>query len=276
MSPIAVRKVAIDLDRGARGLWNAARPELSHTLNAFQLALPYLEPYFIDAVKRGSERLEDPTLKADALAFCAQEANHSRQHKRYCMLLRERYPRLEQYENDIRQSLVMSRQNDSLEWRLAYTAGYEQITAQLSRWMLRNSKSWFEGADPYFAELMLWHAAEEIEHRHVAFDVLKAVTKNYSLRARGMFGALKKTYADMAPVVTYMLEIDGYAGRLDSRLRRLRVRADCVAELVPAFMRYLTPGYHPSKDGEPRELEEWRSAYDGKTGSAASMDAAPS
>jgi hypothetical protein len=276
MSRIEVRKVSFDLDRGAGGLWNAARPELSHTLNAFQLALPYLEPYFIDAIKHGCESVEDPALKADALAFCAQEANHSRQHKRYCTLLRKKYPRLQEFESDIQQSLVQSRQSDSLEWRLAYTAGYEQITAQLSRWMFKNAKSWFEDADPYFADLMLWHAAEELEHRHVAFDVFKAVSTNYRLRARGMFGALQKTYADMAPVVTYMLEVDGYAGRFDSRIRRLRVRADCMAELVPAFARYLTPGYNPSHDDEPPELAEWRRAYDGKSASAANADATPS
>ena len=73
-----------NLSQVSGGLWNPRLPELSHTLNAFQLALPYLEPYFIDAVREGAELVSDPPLKADALAFCAQEANHSRQPKRYC------------------------------------------------------------------------------------------------------------------------------------------------------------------------------------------------
>src|SRR5262245_28591275 len=111
-SAIAVRKMTFEVERGAGGLWNPARPELSHTLNAFQLALPYLEPYFIDAIREGAEHIADPQLKADALAFCAQEANHSRQHKRYCRLLQQRYPRLGEYEAAIRQSLIRSRQED--------------------------------------------------------------------------------------------------------------------------------------------------------------------
>jgi hypothetical protein len=270
-STIEVRAMTFDVDRGAGGLWNPQRPELSHTLNAFQLALPYLEPYFIDAVREGAEIVTDPELKADALAFCAQEANHSRQHKRYCRLLQQRYPRLKEYETAIQQSLIRSRQEDPLQWRLAYTAGYEAITAQLARWLFRSADDWFEGADEHFAALMTWHAVEEIEHRHVAFDVMQAVTKSYALRAKGLLAAIKKTYADMTPVVTYMLEVDGYAGRLDSRGRRLRLRMNLMTELLPAAGRYLTPGHHPSQDAPPDGYDQWLRAHaqHGATGTAA-------
>jgi predicted metal-dependent hydrolase len=256
---IRVRPLTFEVERGAGGLWNPARPELSHTLNAFQLSLPYLEPYFIDAIREAADRVADPKLKAEVLAFCSQEANHSRQHKRYCRLLQKRYPRLQQFEKAIQQSLLRSRREDSLERRLAYTAGYEAITAQLSRWMLRNAGDWFEGADPHFAALMTWHAAEELEHRHVAYDVLQAVSTSYGLRARGMFGALKKTLADIVPVVTYMLEVDGYAARFDSKMRRLKLRLQFSLELLPAVRRYLTPGYNPAHDASPPELAEWQS-----------------
>jgi predicted metal-dependent hydrolase len=256
---IRVRALAFDVERGAGGLWNPRRPELSHTLNAFQLALPYLEPYFIDAIREGAEHVADPKLKAEVLAFCAQEANHSRQHKRYCRLLQQRYPRLQEFEKAIQQSLLHSRRQDPLERRLAYTAGYEAITAQLSRWMFRNAEAWFADADPHFASLMKWHAAEELEHRHVAYDVLQAVSKSYGLRAKGLFGALKKTLADIVPVVTYMLEVDGYAARFDSKARRLKLRLQFSMELLPAVQRYLTPGYNPAHDRSPPELAEWQS-----------------
>jgi predicted metal-dependent hydrolase len=263
-SEIEVRKLTFDVERGAGGLWNPRRPELSHTLNAFQLALPYLEPYFIDAVREGAELVIAPKLKADAHAFCAQEANHSRQHKRYCRLLQQRYPRLKEYETAIQQSLIRSRKEDPLPWRLAYTAGYEAITAQLARWLFKSADEWFAGADEHFAALMTWHAAEEIEHRHVAFDVFQAVDRSYPLRVKGLLAAMKKTYADMTPVVTYMLEVDGYAERLDSRARRLRLRMGLVSELLPAAARYLTPAYNPAKDAEPRGFAEWLRAHEGR------------
>jgi predicted metal-dependent hydrolase len=261
-SKIEVREIAFAFERGAGGLWNGQRPELSHMLNAFQLALPYLEPYFIDAIKEASARIDDPRIKADAAAFCAQEANHSRQHQRYNRTLRQRYPRLAEYEKGIQQSLVRSRQEDPLAWRLAYTAGYEAITAQLSRWMFRNERAFFEGADAHFGALMMWHAAEEIEHRHVAFDVLRAVDRRYALCVRGLFAALRQTQADIIPVVTYMLEVDGVGGRSRSRVRRMRLRLQLALQLLHAVARYLTPGYHPSKDAEPHGVLEWRRHYE--------------
>ena len=257
---IFVRDMSFAVEQGAGGLWNAKRPELSHTLNGFQLALPYLEPFFIDAIKEATPGLSGP-LRDEALAFCAQEANHARQHGRYNRHLRKRYPRLADFEKGIQQSLVRSRQNDPLAWRLAYTAGYEAITAQLCRWMLRNAEEWFTGGDDQFAELMTWHAAEELEHRSVAFDVLRAAAPGYRLRARGIFAALRKTYADMMPVVSYMLEVDGYAGRWDSRARRLQLRLQFIRELTPAIVRFLAPGYHPSKEREPPRAAAWRAAH---------------
>jgi predicted metal-dependent hydrolase len=261
MNPIVVRQPSFDFMTAARGIWNPKRPELSHLLNAFQLALPYLEPYFIDAVKRAAESIGDPLLKADAAAFCAQEANHARQHKRYCESLHEHYPRLEQYEAAIRQSMIDSRKNDRLEWRVAYTAGYEVITAQFARILFEKEDDWLQGADQQFASLMLWHAAEELEHRHVAFEVLQAVNPDYKLRAHGLYAALKKTYADMTPVATYMLEVDHYAGRLASHVRRTRLRAEIAGQLVPAATRYLMPGYHPSQEHEPTGYGHWQKAH---------------
>jgi uncharacterized protein len=258
MTQILVRKPNFEVERGAGGLWNPAQPELSHLLNAFQLGLPYLEPYFIDAIKEACERIADPQLTADARAFCDQEANHSRQHKRYCRTLHQRYPLLAQHEARIRQSLIDSRRSDPLEYRLAYTAGYEAITAELARTLFKFQNEWFDGADPTFEALMTWHAAEELEHRAVAFEVLQAVAPGYALRAKGLSAAVIKTLADMRPVIRYMLEVDGYGHKLDSRLRRLRLQALLARQLTPALLRYLAPGHHPALEPEPEGYLRWQ------------------
>ena len=255
---ILVREPRFGHEHGAGGPWNARLPELSHTLNGFQLALPYLEPYFIDAVRGAREHVKDPQLLEDMRAFCAQEAEHARQHRQYCRLLRKRYPRLAELETGIQQSLVHSRRNHSLPWRLAYTAGYEAITAQFSRWLFANAEDWFRDADPHFASMITWHAAEEIEHRHVAFDVLHAVDPSHALRVRGLVAALKKTYADLNPAVSYMLEVDGLLGRWDSRARRVQLRLSSVRNLLPSLLRYLAPRYHPSQDPEPAAFAVWQ------------------
>lgn len=38
-------------------------------------------------------------------------------------------------------------------------------------------------------QMLLWHASEEIEHKAVAFDVLKMVDDSYWLRMRGLIHA---------------------------------------------------------------------------------------
>jgi uncharacterized protein len=254
---IEERRPNFSFEGKASGIWNPRLPELSHTLNGFQIALPYLEPYFIDAVKSAESHVSCPRLREAVRAFCAQEANHSRQHRRYCRLLRERYPRLAEFESSIQQGLLRSRQQDSLEWRLAYTAGYEAITAQLSRWLFRNASEWFRGAEGDFPAMMTWHAAEEIEHRSVAFDVLQAVSPRLGLRTSGLLAAMRKTWSDMVPAVTYMLRVDGYGVTLASRARRLRIRLGLVGQLLPAAVRYVLPGYHPSADAEPAGFADW-------------------
>jgi hypothetical protein len=260
-STIVVRDPAFTFETRGDAIWNRRRPELSHMLNAFQLALPHLEPYFIEAIREGAAQLSDPALQAEAAAFCRQEANHSRQHQRYCRTLRGRYPGLADFEKRIRDSLMRSRKEDSLAWHLAYTAGYEAITAQLSRWMFRNRVEFFEGADPDFATMMTWHAAEELEHRSVAHDVLQAAAPGYALRAKGLIAAIHKTAADVLPAVSYMLGVDGYGGRRDSTLRRARLRLRLGGQLLAAAGAYLSPGYHPSKQAEPPEAAAWRDGY---------------
>lgn len=260
-STIAVREMTFEVERESGGVWNNRYPEMCHTLNAFQLALPFLEPYFIDALRGARERIDDLKLAGDVAAFCAQEANHARQHRRYCRLLRKHYPGLADYETKIQRSLIASRQHDSLDWRLAYTAGYEAITAELARWLFRCAGDWFPDQEHEFAKLMTWHAVEEIEHRHVAFDALQSVNPNYLLRVRGLAAAMHKTWTDMVPVVTYLLEVDGYHRRWDSKLRRLVFRVRFLTELGPMLARYLRPGYHPSQDPVPPGYAAWLERY---------------
>jgi predicted metal-dependent hydrolase len=42
-----------------------------------------------------------------------------------------------------------------------------------------------DSAHPAVQALLLWHAAEEIEHKAVAFDVLREVAPSYSVRIAG-------------------------------------------------------------------------------------------
>jgi predicted metal-dependent hydrolase len=260
MDAIVVRTVDFDVERGAGGLWNPRLPEVSHSLNAFQLALPYLEPYFIEAVKEGA-RAVGPRLRAEADAFCAQEANHARQHGRYNRLLRRRYPRIEAFERELQRSLLRSRKSEPLAWRLAFTAGCEAITGELARFLFCRAERWFRDADGHFAALMLWHAVEEIEHQSVAFAILRAAGVPYGLRLRGLAAAIDQMVFALDPVTTHLLEVDGVRGPA-STLRRRAFQADFVAAVLPRLVRYAAPGYQPS-DPRPPVARDWMRAFAG-------------
>jgi predicted metal-dependent hydrolase len=75
-----------------------------------------------------------------------------------------------------------------LPW-LAITAAYEHITAVLAEGVLRHD-SWMAGADGAMVTLWKWHAAEEIEHRAVAFDLYMAAGGTRASRLRWYLFAL--------------------------------------------------------------------------------------
>ena len=61
-------------------------------------------------------------------------------------------------------------------WTIAFT---------LARWVDENLGSFFAGADPVPATLFLWHLAEEVEHKTVAFDVWEAVEETVARVGEG-------------------------------------------------------------------------------------------
>ncbi|RYE82800.1 MAG: metal-dependent hydrolase, partial [Myxococcales bacterium] len=72
----------------------------------------------------------------------------------------------------------------SPELRLSATAALEHYTATLAEGALRDRV--LDGAHPAMRALLLWHSAEEIEHKAVAFDVLQRINPSYPLRLAGL------------------------------------------------------------------------------------------
>jgi hypothetical protein len=65
-------------------------------------------------------------------------------------------------------------------------------------------------------------------------------------------------------VINYLLTVDGFIDRAESKRRLSALHWEIAKEFLPALLRYALPGYHPLKEKEPEGYAEWMQdhAYD--------------
>lgn len=182
--PVRPRVMNFSFDQTPRH-WFAGSDVQTHMSNALNLLFPMGERFFVRSVKHYLKDIESPELRADVRGFFGQEGRHAVEHETF-------FNRLEEQGFEIRTFL---RIYERLAWktlepsfspkvRLAVTVALEHYTAIMAENAFRYGL--LDTADPQMRALLLWHAAEEIEHKAVAFDVLQQVDPSYSLRVTGM------------------------------------------------------------------------------------------
>jgi uncharacterized protein len=251
------RDLTFELTDAVSSHWSPEQPEFSQFANALMAALPYLEPYFIHNVREAVDRLSDPHMRAEAHAFVQQEAHHAHQHRRWNRILAARYPGFDALEQAIKARLHESKRKHTLAFRLAYTAGYEAITYQLVCFIMAERHIWLKGADPRLVALLSWHAAEEIEHKSVAFDVFEAIDGAYWLRVWGLSQALVHTLRDLRGMARHLMRADGVFESSAARRRLWQVRWALAKGILPELRHYLRPSYHPSDHVDPPLIAGW-------------------
>jgi uncharacterized protein len=182
---IPVRAPRFDF-KGVPRHWFAKSALATHTVNALSLTFPPGERFFIRSVKYFEKvYLDDPQLLADVKGFIGQEGRHGHAHDKFNRMLEEqgydvdRFLRFyERFAYDVIEPAFPP------HLRLSTTAALEHLTATFAEVALRTDT--LDLAHPAVAELLKWHAAEEIEHKSVAYDVLMRVDPRYSTRIAGL------------------------------------------------------------------------------------------
>jgi uncharacterized protein len=184
---MTVRRPSFNYEATPRN-WMPHNPAFGYQLNGGSLTLPYLEPYLIRVMRKAKQSLserEHPRFEAlsrDIDFFNGQEANHFKIHSAYNALLRERYEGIEELEGEIEADFARMLREESLEWNLGYSAGFETTGMVSALLFFQDSAESLQGADATVRGLWAWHLAEEYEHRCVALDVFRALGGGYQRR----------------------------------------------------------------------------------------------
>lgn len=248
---LIVRKLEIDLTTGFARHWHGGDAFRSHYYNALSMSFPVGEQYFIDAVRAGLALLPEdshPELRPAIQGFIGQEATHRHIHGLYNARL-ERQGLVNHWQHwagwRIRHSKWMHPLN-----HLAVTAAYEHCTAVFADGTLRYP-GWFDEAEPKMRLLWRWHAAEETEHRAVAFDLYAALGGGY-LRRASWYAYVLLTFSVEAALQTGLnLWRDGSlskAGTWWSALRFFCGRDGTAWRCALPLLAYFRPGFHPDQD----------------------------
>lgn len=264
-SALAARRIAFDYPPDLDVAWIPARPEFACAANSISLLMPYMEPYFVRTVAAVVDEL-DGEVGSAARGYLGQEGAHHRQHRRYNRLLTDRYPGLRRVERWAAFAYRWLGRTRSSSFNLAFVAASETIAYSAARWSAGRRRDLFEGADPIVASLFLWHLAEEVEHKSVAWDVFVAcggTRRRYGLAA---VAALALVAVFVGTGSTVMLAAER---RLLNPLSWLRLGGWAVTfafELVANLVVSVLPGHHPDDFTDPLWFEVWLREYDATTG----------
>lgn len=262
MSTLTVRKLDIDLSQGFGRHWHR-NAFLTQYFNALSMSFPVGEQSFIDAVRDAAKLLptaadgsplpEHAALQADVAQFIGQEATHRHLHAQYNVHL-DKQGLVNRWQDWANARIAYGRKRNMhpLHW-LAITVAYEHCTAVLADRTLRHPE-WLEGAEPAMQTLWRWHAAEETEHRAVAFDLYKALGGNHAWRVRWYVYVLVLFTLDASRQTVLNLWRDGTLFKPSTWVDALRFffgRKGAVWLCAKPLAAYFRRDFHPDHEIEP-------------------------
>lgn len=252
--PIRPRTIDLPLDQGIPRSWLGGNLIATAIANSVNMLFPAGERFFVRSVRHYLPGLK-PELRERVLGFFGQEGRHAQAHDRVNSAIAENGYRVEGFLRIYEQICygVIERFSPPAV-RLAATAACEHFTAIMADNFL--SKEEFVGSlDPTMRRLLQWHAAEEIEHKSVAYDVLMTVAPGYPVRVAGLVlaSSLLGMFWLLGIGVLLAQDVEQLGGQkvLDDlrsigRFRREHHEESIIKGIFMAGIRqYLRPDFHP-------------------------------
>jgi predicted metal-dependent hydrolase len=266
--PIVPRKREFDIASSLATDWFDNHAFKTAWFNAMSITFPVGEKFFIDSVRHFADQIEDPKLSADISGFCGQEGYHRREHDRYNNTLCDsRGYDLKYLEGRIIKNMERGKSFMSPLEQLAVTVGLEHITAIMAESALSADNPMADAVEGPMKDLWDWHAAEEMEHKSVAFDVFRAVGGTEKMRKTALRRATFFLMWDIVIGVMHMLRKDGklWNFRLWSQGWKFLFFKDGILRRIwPAYKDYFHEGFHPWQRDTLPLLKQWQAQQEGE------------
>ena len=236
--------------------WNLDNPVLTHFETAFSIMIPPGERFFIDSVRAYEDRVTDDEGRALIKAFVRQEGLHGEAHDRFNASY-ERYgidiARQEAYAAKV---FRRARRWLPAKIQLGITVFSEHLTAVGAHTLL-DAPEVEDEIDPQMLSFWRWHAAEELEHKSVAFDLFHRVGGGYATRMLSVLAAALFLAVPMVRITRALLREDPHEATAADRKQALAVQRRMGRRQLPLFLAYFKPGFHPWQIDDSGMLREW-------------------
>jgi predicted metal-dependent hydrolase len=273
---IKVRNVTFRFDEVPKH-WIIGSSIATHFVNSMHIVFPEGEKFFVRSVRKFLKELKTEKLKKEVVAFCGQEGMHAREHQRFWNVMKEQELKPEGFanflkwtafsgkysiENTITKTLnrIQLRLGDKMT--LSVTAALEHYTAILAHAFFHEPFASNKNFAPQMLELLHWHACEEIEHKAVAFDVLKEIDGSYIIRVSGMGIATLMLWGYIASGQLYFLYQDKDKSILKMPVEsfilfKTVVLGEIGKTLARHFLDYFRKDFHPDTIDDRHLVEEF-------------------
>lgn len=273
IADLIVRRVHVDLSKGFPRFWNGNDAFRTAFANALSMSFPFGEQFFIDAVKVGLKHLPDTDknqdLREGLKKFIGQEATHRQIHKLYNEQLEKQgyrnawEPRVVRRIQIERNRMTRKGVEKTYLHELAITCAVEHLTAILGDITLSRqgeTHDLFYNACEPMKTLWHWHAAEELEHKSMAFDLYMSLGGDRAMRMYWYRRFLLLFVIDLARQVTYNLWRDGmwkYPSTWMSGTKFIWGRRGLLRSTWAQLKDYARSDFHPQQHGDNALAQNW-------------------
>ncbi|OTG80024.1 metal-dependent hydrolase [Acinetobacter sp. ANC 4648] len=261
VDPVVRTKLDFKLDQVPR-FWFANDPFRTRMFDALSLTFPDGERYFIESVRLFRDQITNPDLKKRVADFIRQEAQHGIAHDQMNQVMKNQGMPVDRFIATLTKIFKFELKNRSPQYNIAMTAAAEHLTALMAE-TFYSKKETLQDAHPYVRALFAWHSIEEMEHRDVAFDVMRQVADVPELTRKF---ALAFTTLMMFNFTIYranvMLKYDGF-----SRLERIKLtykgmpwfigKQGIFSSMRKQYLDWFQPDFHPSQHAVIHQYQTW-------------------